>query len=185
MQIAESPFPPPLPRQEASAQAPPPPPFGLAQPLSPVLEPAPEQMQYSPFLGHQYEDLRLQPLPSSPGPRAPALPVHLQQQQQPPPPPPPPPPQAGAAPAPLRFPYQTCELPGAASPEPDYPLPCQYPMDGAAPSGLPAQDCPRSSGLQEATSSYDPLALAEFPGLFDCEMLEAVDPQHGGYVLVN
>ncbi|XP_045338712.1 serine/threonine-protein kinase SIK2 isoform X3 [Leopardus geoffroyi] len=187
MQIAESPFPQPLPRQEASAQAPPPPPFGLAQPLSPVLEPAPEQMQYSPFLGHQYEDLRLQPLPSSPGPRAPALPVHLQQQQQqqPPPPPPPPPPQAGAAPAPLRFPYQTCELPGAASPEPDYPPPCQYPMDGAAQSGLPAQDCPRSSGLQEATSSYDPLALAEFPGLFDCEMLEAVDPQHGGYVLVN
>ncbi|XP_044894206.1 serine/threonine-protein kinase SIK2 isoform X5 [Felis catus] len=187
MQIAESPFPPPpLPRQEASAQAPPPPPFGLAQPLSPVLEPAPEQMQYSPFLGHQYEDLRLQPLPSSPGPRAPALPVHLQQQQQqPPPPPPPPPPQAGAAPAPLRFPYQTCELPGAASPEPDYPPPCQYPMDGAAQSGLAAQDCPRSSGLQEAASSYDPLALAEFPGLFDCEMLEAVDPQHGGYVLVN
>nr|XP_060460647.1 serine/threonine-protein kinase SIK2 isoform X5 [Panthera onca] len=185
MQIAEGPFPPPLPRQEASAQAPPPPPFGLAQPLSPVLEPAPEQMQYSPFLGHQYEDLRLQPLPSSPGPRAPALPVHLQQQQQPPPPPPPPPPQAGAAPAPLRFPYQTCELPGAASPEPDYPPPCQYPMDGAAQSGLAAQDCPRSSGLQEAASSYDPLALAEFPGLFDCEMLEAVDPQHGGYVLVN
>ncbi|XP_040338881.1 serine/threonine-protein kinase SIK2 isoform X2 [Herpailurus yagouaroundi] len=189
MQIAESPFPPPLPRQEASAQAPPPPPFGLAQPLSPVLEPAPEQMQYSPFLGHQYEDLRLQPLPSSPGPRAPALPVHLQQQQQqqqpPPQPPPPPPPQAGAAPAPLRFPYQTCELPGAASPEPDYPPPCQYPMDGAAQSGLAAQDCPRSSGLQEAASSYDPLALAEFPGLFDCEMLEAVDPQHGGYVLVN
>ncbi|XP_058546201.1 serine/threonine-protein kinase SIK2 isoform X3 [Neofelis nebulosa] len=186
MQIAESPFPPPLPRQEASAQAPPPPPFGLAQPLSPVLEPAPEQMQYSPFLGHQYEDLRLQPLPASPGPRAPALPVHLQQQQQPPPPPPPPPPpQAGAAPAPLRFPYQTCELPGAASPEPDYPPPCQYPMDGAAQSGLAAQDCPRSSGLQEAASSYDPLALAEFPGLFDCEMLEAVDPQHGGYVLVN
>ncbi|XP_043435223.1 serine/threonine-protein kinase SIK2 isoform X2 [Prionailurus bengalensis] len=186
MQIAESPFPPPLPRQEASAQAPPPPPFGLAQPLSPVLEPAPEQMQYSPFLGHQYEDLRLQPLPSSPGPRAPALPVHLQQQQQqPPPPPPPPPPQAGAAPTPLRFPYQTSELPGAASPEPDYPPSCQYPMDGAAQSGLAAQDCPRSSGLQEAASSYDPLALAEFPGLFDCEMLEAVDPQHGGYVLVN
>ncbi|XP_047733750.1 serine/threonine-protein kinase SIK2 isoform X3 [Prionailurus viverrinus] len=186
MQIAESPFPPPLPRQEASAQVPPPPPFGLAQPLSPVLEPAPEQMQYSPFLGHQYEDLRLQPLPSSPGPRAPALPVHLQQQQQqPPPPPPPPPPQAGAAPTPLRFPYQTSELPGAASPEPDYPPSCQYPMDGAAQSGLAAQDCPRSSGLQEAASSYDPLALAEFPGLFDCEMLEAVDPQHGGYVLVN
>lgn len=46
-------------------------------------------------------------------------------------------------------------------------------------------DCPRSSGLQEAPSGYDPLALSEFPGLFDCEMLEAVDPQHSGYVLVN
>jgi len=58
-------------------------------------------------------------------------------------------------------------------------------MDGAPQSGLAAQDCPRSSGLQEAPSSYDPLALSEFPGLFDCEMLEAVDPQHSGYVLVN
>ncbi|XP_039085164.1 serine/threonine-protein kinase SIK2 [Hyaena hyaena] len=172
MQIAEGPFPPPLPRQEAAAP-PPPAPFGLAQPLGPVLEPGPERMQFSPFLG-QYEDLRLPPLPSSPGPRAPALP----------PPPPPPPP--GAAPAPLRFPYQTCELPGAASPEPDYAPHCPYPMEGPAPGSLEAQDCPRGgSGLQEAASSYDPLALAEFPGLFDCEMLEAVDPQHGGFVLVN
>uniref|UniRef100_A0A452SJ13 non-specific serine/threonine protein kinase n=1 Tax=Ursus americanus TaxID=9643 RepID=A0A452SJ13_URSAM len=146
MQIAESSYPPsqqlPLPRQETSASSPQPPPFSLPQPLSPVLEPASEQMQYSPFLG-QYQELQLQPLPS------------------------------------------TCELPGSASPEPDYPSPCQYPMDGAPQSGLAAQDCPRSSGLQEAPSSYDPLALAEFPGLFDCEMLEAVDPQHSGYVLVN
>nr|XP_045361790.1 serine/threonine-protein kinase SIK2 [Camelus bactrianus] len=99
---------------------------------------------------------------------------------------PPPPPQSGAAPAPLRFSYQTCELPGAASPESDYPTPCSYPMDGDPQSGrLAAPDCPQSSGLQEAPSSYDPLALPEFPGLFDCEMLEAVDPQHSGYVLVN
>lgn len=59
-------------------------------------------------------------------------------------------------------------------------------MDGTQQGSLATQDCPqRSSGLQEATSSYDPLTLSEFPGLFDCEMLEAVDPQHGGYVLVN
>lgn len=178
MQIAESSYPPPsqqlpLPRQETATPSPQPPPFSLPQPLSPVLEPASEQMQYSPFLS-QYQEMRLQPLPSAPRPRAP-----------PPPPPPPPAQQAGAAPTPLPFSYQTCELSGAASPEPDYPPPCQYPMDGAPQSGLAAQDCPRSSGLQEAPSSYDPLALSEFPGLFDCEMLEAVDPQHSGYVLVN
>ncbi|EPQ01834.1 Serine/threonine-protein kinase SIK2 [Myotis brandtii] len=60
-----------------------------------------------------------------------------------------------------------------------------YPLDGAQQGGVAAPDCPRSSGLQEDPSSYDPLALPEFPGLFDCEMLEAVDPQHSGYVLVN
>ncbi|ELW64243.1 Serine/threonine-protein kinase SIK2 [Tupaia chinensis] len=112
--------------------------------------------------------------------------VTAQLQQQPPPPPPPPPPQQpGAAPASLQFSYQTCELPTAASPAPDYPAPCQYPVDGAQQSGLTGPDCPRSSGLQEAPSSYDPLALSELPGLFDCEMLDAVDPQHNGYVLVN
>ncbi|XP_047547615.1 serine/threonine-protein kinase SIK2 isoform X2 [Lutra lutra] len=190
MQIAESPYPPPgqqlpLPRQDTSTPSPQPPPFSLPQPLSPVLEPASEQMQYSPFVS-QFQEMQLPPLPSAPRPRAPPLAVHLQPPRPPPPPPPPPPPQqAGATPAPLQFSYQTCELPGAASPEPDYPAPCQYPMEGAPQSSLAAQDCPRNSGLQEAPSSYDPLALSEFPGLFDCEMLEAVDPQHGGYVLVN
>lgn len=184
MQIAESSYPQPsqqlpLAHQETPSPSQQPPPFSLAQPLSPVLEPASEQMQYSPFLS-QYQEMQLQPLPSSPGPQA-----HLQQQPPPPPPPPPPPQQSGAAPAPLQFSYQTCELPGTVSPEPDYPAPCQYPVDGAQQSAVAAPDCPRSSGLQEAPSSYDPLALSEFPGLFDCEMLEAVDPQHSGYVLVN
>ncbi|XP_037360615.1 serine/threonine-protein kinase SIK2 isoform X1 [Talpa occidentalis] len=187
MQIAESSYPQPsqqLPPQETPPTAQQPPPFGLTPSLGPVLEPASEQMQFSPFL-RQYQEMQLQPLPSSPGARAPPpLPAHLQ--QPPPPPPPPPPPQpSGAAPAPLQFPYQTCELPGAAPPEPDYSTPCQYPMEGAQQSGMAAPDCPRSSGLQEAPSGYDPLALSEFPGLFDCEMLEAVDPQHSGYVLVN
>nr|XP_012605007.1 serine/threonine-protein kinase SIK2 isoform X2 [Microcebus murinus] len=190
MQIAESSYP--QPSQQlplAHQESPPPsqqaPPFSLTQPLSPVLEPSSEQMQYSPFLS-QYQEMQLQPLPSSPGPRAPP-PLPAQLQQQPPPPPPPPPPQQpGAAPAPLQFSYQTCELPSTTSPTPDYPAPPgQYPVEGAQQSGLAGPDCPRSSGLQEATSSYDPLALSELPGLFDCEMLDAVDPQHNGYVLVN
>lgn len=189
MQIAES-YPQPsqqlpLPHQETPPPTQQPPPFSLTQPLSPVLEPSSEQMQYSPFLS-QYQEMQLQPLPSTPGPRAPPpLPTQLQQQQPPPPPPPPPPQQPGAAPAPLQFSYQTCELPSATSSAPDYPTSCQYPVDGDQQSGLTGPDCPRSSGLQEAPSSYDPLALSELPGLFDCEMLDAVDPQHNGYVLVN
>lgn len=164
MQIAESSYPQatpqlPLSHQETPPPAPPPP-FGLTQPLSPVLEPASEQMQFSPFLG-QYQEMQLQP----------------------PPPPAPQPP--GAAQAPLQFSYQTCELPGPASPEPDYPSPCQYPLDSTPQGGMAEPDCPRSPGLQEDPATYDPLALSEFPGLFDCEMLEAVDPQHSGYVLVN
>uniref|UniRef100_A0A2K6ENY7 non-specific serine/threonine protein kinase n=1 Tax=Propithecus coquereli TaxID=379532 RepID=A0A2K6ENY7_PROCO len=189
MQIAESSYPQPsqqlpLARQESPPPSQQAPPFSLTQPLSPVLEPSSEQMQYSPFLS-QYQEMQLQPLPSTPGPRAPP-PLPAQLQQQPPPPPPPPPPQQpGAAPAPLQFSYQTCELPSAASSAPDYPAPGQYPVEGAQLSGLAGPDCPRSSGLQEATSSYDPLALSELPGLFDCEMLDAVDPQHSGCVLVN
>ncbi|KAM6171986.1 serine/threonine-protein kinase SIK2 isoform 1-T1 [Erethizon dorsatum] len=184
MQIAESSYPPPsqqlpLPHQETPPSSQQPPPFSLTQPLSPVLEPSSEQMQYSPFLS-QYEEMQLQPLPSTPSPRAPP-PLPTQLQQQPPPPPPPPPPQQpGAAPAPLQFSYQTCELPSATSSAPDYPAPCQYPVDGAQQSNLTGPDCPRSSGLQEAPSNYDPLALSELPGLFDCEMLDAVDPQHNG-----
>ncbi|XDB58187.1 PREDICTED: serine/threonine-protein kinase SIK2 [Capra hircus] len=170
MQIAESSYPQPLPHQETPPPSQPPPPFSLTQPLSPVLEPASEHMPFSPFLS-PYPEMRLQPLPASPG-------AHGS------PPPPPPPPQSGGTPAPLQF-YQTCELPGAGSPEPEHPTPGQYPADGTPQSSMEGPDCPRSSGLQEAPSGYDPLALSEFPGLFDCEMLEAVDPQHSGYVLVN
>ncbi|XP_021566181.1 serine/threonine-protein kinase SIK2, partial [Carlito syrichta] len=48
----------------------------------------------------------------------------------------------------------------------------------------PPRESPGSSGRPEA-AGFDPLALPELPGLFDCEMLDAVDPQHNGYVLVN
>ncbi|ERE77078.1 serine/threonine-protein kinase SIK2-like protein [Cricetulus griseus] len=183
MQIAESSYPRPsqqlaLPHQETPPPSQQSPPFSLTQPLSPVLEPSSEQMQFSPFLS-QYPEMQLQPLPSTPSPRAPH-PLPSQLQQPPPPPPPPPPQQPGAAPAPLQFSYQTCELPSTTSSAPDYPAPCHYPVDGAQQSSLTGADCSRSSGLQEAPSSYDPLALSELPGLFDCEMLEAVDPQHNG-----
>lgn len=186
MQIAESSYPQPspqLPLAHPETPQPSQPPFALTQPLSPVLEPTSEQMQFSTFLS-QYQKMQLPPLPSSPGHRAPPLPTHL----QPPPPPPPPPPQPqqpGAASAPLQFPYQTCELPGAAASEPDYATPCQFPMDEAPQSGMAPAEGPQSSGLQDTPSTYDSLPLSEFPGLFDCEMLEAVDPQHNGYVLVN
>ncbi|XP_038179395.1 serine/threonine-protein kinase SIK2 isoform X3 [Arvicola amphibius] len=183
MQIAESSYPRSnqqlaLPHQETSPPSQQPPPFSLTQPLSPVLEPSSEQMQFNPFLS-QYPEMQLQPLPSTPSPRAPH-PLPSQLQQPPPPPPPPPPQQPGAAPAPLQFSYQTCELPSTTSSAPDYPAPCHYPVDGAQQSNLTGADCPRNSGLQETPSSYDPLALSELPGLFDCEMLEAVDPQHNG-----
>ncbi|XP_036598996.1 serine/threonine-protein kinase SIK2 isoform X1 [Trichosurus vulpecula] len=184
MQIAENSYPRPnqqlpLPHQEQLSnplpQPPQPPQFGLAQSLSPVLEPSSEQMQYDPFLS-QYRKLQLQPLPSSQVPSSPP-PLSSQLQQQPPQPP--------AAPPPLPFSYQTRELSGAAPPEPDYPPHCQYSMDPAQQSNVALPDCPRSSGPTESPSSYDPLALSELPGLFDCEMMEAVDPQPSGYVLVN
>ncbi|KAL2295778.1 hypothetical protein Nmel_017299, partial [Mimus melanotis] len=68
------------------------------------------------------------------------------------------------------FPFQTRELPRAEQ--------CQLPQ---GPAALP--DSQGSSA--EAQPSYDSLPLPQLPGLFDCEMMEAVDPQHGGYVLVN
>uniref|UniRef100_G3WNI4 non-specific serine/threonine protein kinase n=1 Tax=Sarcophilus harrisii TaxID=9305 RepID=G3WNI4_SARHA len=184
MQIAENSYPRPnqqlpLPHQEQLSSPPPQPPqppqFSLAQSLSPVLEPSSEQMQYDPFLS-QYRKLQLQPLPSSQVPNSPP-PLSSPLQQQPPQPP--------AAPPPLAFSYQTRELSGAAPPEPDYPTPCQYSMDPAQQSNVAPPDSPRSSGPREPPSSYDPLALSELPGLFDCEMMEAVDPQPSGYVLVN
>ncbi|XP_074160391.1 serine/threonine-protein kinase SIK2 isoform X2 [Sminthopsis crassicaudata] len=184
MQIAENSYPRPnqqlpLPHQEQLSSPPPQPPqqpqFSLAQSLSPVLEPSSEQMQYDPFLS-QYHKLQLQPLPSSQVPSSPP-PLSSPLQQQPPQPP--------AAPPPLAFSYQTRELSGAAPPEPDYPTPCQYSMDPAQQSNVAPPDSPRSSGPRESPSSYDPLTLSELPGLFDCEMMEAVDPQPSGYVLVN
>ncbi|XP_008635240.1 PREDICTED: serine/threonine-protein kinase SIK2 [Corvus brachyrhynchos] len=77
--------------------------------------------------------------------------------------------------SPLQFPYQTCEVPAVPSAEQ-----CHLPQSSGA-----VPESQSSSASAEAQPSYDPLALSELPGLFDCEMMEAVDPQHGGYVLVN
>uniref|UniRef100_A0A8D0L788 non-specific serine/threonine protein kinase n=1 Tax=Sphenodon punctatus TaxID=8508 RepID=A0A8D0L788_SPHPU len=176
MQIAESSYPRssqlPLSCQE---DQPPPPPaqFSLAQPLSPVMEPSSEQMQYDPFLS-QYQKLQLQPSPPSQILSSPRLPpqIHV---------PPPPPPQ------PLPYPYQPCELPGISSSlEPDFPSQCQYSMDPIAQqSSVALPDDQGSSASHEPQSNYETLGLSELPGLFDCEMMETVDPQPSGYVLVN
>ncbi|KYO35715.1 serine/threonine-protein kinase SIK2 [Alligator mississippiensis] len=169
MQIAESSYPRssqlPLPCQEEQQQ---PPQFGLQQPLSPVMEPSSEQMQYDPFLS-QYQKLQLEQLPPSPMPSSPRLqsPIQVQQPQS------------------LQYAYQTCELPGVTSSEPDYSNQCQYSMDPAQQSSVALPDTQRSSASHESQSSYEALALSELPGLFDCEMMETVDPQHSGYVLVN
>ncbi|NXX48589.1 SIK2 kinase, partial [Tricholaema leucomelas] len=141
--------------------------FSLQQPLSPVLEPSSEQMQYDPFLS-QYQKVQLDPLPPSPIASSSRLSAPVQVQQ---------PPQS--------YPYQTCELPVVTSPEPDYPEQCQYSMDPAQQSSVALPDSQSSSAAPEAQSNYDALTLSELPGLFDCEMMETVDPQHSGYVLVN
>ncbi|KFO86208.1 Serine/threonine-protein kinase SIK2, partial [Buceros rhinoceros silvestris] len=172
MQIAESSYPRssqlPLPCQEEQQQQQSTP-FSLQQPLSPVMEPSSEQMQYDPFLS-QYQKVQLDPLPPSQITNSSHLSSPVQVQQ---------PPQS------LQYSYQTCELPIVTSSEPDYPDQCQYSMDPAQQSSVALPDSQSSSASPESQSNYDALTLSELPGLFDCEMMETVDPQHSGYVLVN
>ncbi|XP_032084703.1 serine/threonine-protein kinase SIK2 isoform X1 [Thamnophis elegans] len=147
-------------------EEPPPPPlppsqFSLVPPLSPVMEPpSAEDMQYGPFLS-QYQKLQLdlQPPPALHGsPQAPS-------QQQ--------------------YPYPTCEGPLGLSPDLDYAGQPQFPLDPSQQSGVAMTNVQGGSEPPGPQSSYDPLNLAQLPGLLDCEMMETVDPQHGGYVLVN
>ncbi|XP_051494336.1 serine/threonine-protein kinase SIK2 isoform X2 [Apus apus] len=173
MQIAESSYPRstqlPLPCQEEQQQQPAAQ-FSLQQPLSPVLEPSSEHMQYDPFLS-PYQKVQLDPLPPSPITSSSRLSPPVQVQQ---------PPQS------LQYSYQTCELPVVTSSEPDYPDQCQYSMDPAQQSSVALPESQSSSAPPpDSQSSYDTLTLSELPGLFDCEMMETVDPQHSGYVLVN
>lgn len=143
--------------------------FSLQQALSPVMEPSSEQMQYNLFLSH-YQKVQLEPPPPSPITSSSQLssPIQVQQPAQS-----------------LQYSYQTCELPVVTSSEPDYPDQCQYSMDPAQQSGVALPDSQGSLTAHEPQSNYDALALSELPGLFDCEMMETVDPQHSGYVLVN
>ncbi|KFW93931.1 Serine/threonine-protein kinase SIK2, partial [Phalacrocorax carbo] len=143
--------------------------FSLQQPLSPVMEPSSEQMQYDAFLS-QYQKVQLDPLPSSQLTSSSRLSSPVQVQQ---------PPQS------LQYSYQTCELPVVTSSEPDYPDQCQYSTDPAQQTSVALPDSQGSSASHESQSNYDALTLSELPGLFDCEMMETVDPQHSGYVLVN
>uniref|UniRef100_A0A8C5WPH7 non-specific serine/threonine protein kinase n=1 Tax=Laticauda laticaudata TaxID=8630 RepID=A0A8C5WPH7_LATLA len=171
MQIAESTYSRsnqlPLPCHEESSPPPPPPlpppppQFSLVQPLSPVMEPpSAEDMQYDPFLS-QYQKLQLSPQPPPALHGSPQVPP-----QQP-------------------YPYQTCEGPLGLSPELDYASQPPYPLDPTQQSGVAMTNVQRGSELPGSQSSYDTLNLAQLPGLLDCEMMETVDPQHGGYVLVN
>ncbi|KAM6234475.1 serine/threonine-protein kinase SIK2 isoform 2-T2 [Spheniscus humboldti] len=173
MQIAESSYPRssqlPLSCREEQQQQQQSTQFSLQQPLSPVMEPSSEQMQYDPFLS-QYQKVQLDPLPPSQITSSSRLSSPVQVQQ---------PPQS------LPYSYQTCELPVVTSSEPDYPDQCQYSMDPAQQSSVALPDSQSSSASHESQSNYDALTLSELPGLFDCEMMETVDPQHSGYVLVN
>ncbi|XP_048824244.1 serine/threonine-protein kinase SIK2 isoform X1 [Lagopus muta] len=143
--------------------------FSLQQTLSPVMEPSSEQIQYDLFLSH-YQKVQLEPPPPSLLTSSSRLSSPIQVQQ---------PPQS------LQYSYQTCELPVVTSSEPDYPDQCQYSMDPAEQSSVALPDSQGSLAAQEPQSNYDALTLSELPGLFDCEMMETVDPQHSGYVLVN
>ncbi|KAK2532774.1 Sik2 [Columba guinea] len=118
----------------------------------------------------QYQKVQLDPLPPSRITSSSRLSPPVQVQQ---------PPQS------LQYSYQTCELPVVSSSEPDYPDQCQYSMDPAQQSSVALPDSQSSSVSHESQSNYDALTLSELPGLFDCEMMETVDPQHSGYVLVN
>ncbi|XP_044312224.1 serine/threonine-protein kinase SIK2 [Varanus komodoensis] len=171
MQIAEGAFPGPsrlpLPCPEEPPPPAPAPQFGLAPPLSPVMEPSAEQMQLDPFLG-QYQKLPLD-RPSPP-------PIHGPPQLPPQPPVQPPPPP---------YPYRSGELPAGAPPEPERVCQGPYGLEPAPPGGGTGSPQHRGSDSPGPQPSYEALGLAELPGLFDCEMMETVDPQHGGYVLVN
>ncbi|XP_039206517.1 serine/threonine-protein kinase SIK2 isoform X2 [Crotalus tigris] len=167
MQIAESTYSRsgqlPLPCHEDPP--PPPPQFSLVQALSPVMEPpSAEDMQYDPFLS-QYQKLHLdhQPPPALHGSSQVPLPAPSQPQ----------------------YSYQTCEELLGLSPDLNYAGQPQYPLDPGQQSGVAVGSVQRASGPPGSQSSYDTLNLAQLPGLLDCEMMETVDPQHGGYVLVN
>lgn len=172
MQIAENTYPRstqqlPLSHQDAQQQAGQ---FSLSQPLSPVMEPTADDMQYDPYLS-QYHNLQLQSQQIQNHPQSNqahlAPPSHLQPQS-------------------LTYSYQSCEMSGAPVSEHEYDTQCQYPMNQAHHSDKTLlADGQTGSVTQEPQTAYETLAPSELPQIFDCEMMETVDSQHSGYVLVN
>ncbi|XP_053307365.1 serine/threonine-protein kinase SIK2 [Spea bombifrons] len=135
--------------------------FSLSQPLSPVIEPASDEMQYDPFLSqyHKLHSQQMQHLAQPSLPQA-AAPMQVQQPS-------------------LQYPYQTGELPGVLSHETEYTSQCQYSMNPTHHGGIAMHE---NQGANDPQAPYETLTLNE---PFDCEMMETVDSQHSGYVLVN
>ncbi|XP_073513237.1 serine/threonine-protein kinase SIK2 [Phyllobates terribilis] len=165
MQIAENTYPLqgqqlPLSHQESVQQNQ----FSLSQPLSPVLEPASDEMQYDPFLS-QYHNLHSQQMQHMVQNSQPQIlsQVHVPQ-------------------PPLQYAYQTCDLQGVPGHESEYTNQCQYSIDTCQQSSLALHETQGSPPGLDPQTSYKTLNLNE---PYDCEMMETVDSQHSGYVLVN
>ncbi|XP_073458523.1 serine/threonine-protein kinase SIK2 [Aquarana catesbeiana] len=165
MQIAENTYPMqgqqlPLSHQETTQQNQ----FSFSQPLSPVLEPASDEIQYDPFLS-QYHKLHSQQMQHiiQPSQQQVITQIHIQQPI-------------------LQYGYQTCELPPVSRQEPEYTNQCQYSITSAQQGNMALDENQGSPTGHDPQSSYETLTLNE---PFDCEMMETVDSQHGGYVLVN
>ncbi|XP_042199789.1 serine/threonine-protein kinase SIK2 [Callorhinchus milii] len=138
--------------------------------LSPVMQPS-IHMQCDTFLNPHYKLQLPQPLVPLQTPIVPPLQsqIHLDQ----------PPPHA------LQYSYQPCDMMGS---QPGYPAQCQYSGAGSPQEGsLALSDLqpPGAASPSDLQPNYKGIAIPELPGLFDCEMMETVDSQHGGYVLVN
>ncbi|OCT70442.1 serine/threonine-protein kinase SIK2 [Xenopus laevis] len=164
MQIAETSYPMqtpqlPLSHQDPVQQTQ----FGLSQPLSPVMEPASDEMQYDPFLS-QYHKLHSQQMQNLVQPSQPQVTAQMSVQQPS-----------------LQYAYQTCELSGVPSHEPEYTNQCQYSMNSTQQGVMTLPENQSNLAGPGPQSSYETLALGE---PCDCEMMETVD-SHSGYVLVN
>ncbi|KAG8434488.1 hypothetical protein GDO86_012749 [Hymenochirus boettgeri] len=164
MQIAETTYPMqtqqlPLTHQDTVQQTQ----YSMSQPLSPVLEPASDEMQYDPFLS-QYHKLHSQQMQNLVQPNQPHVSVQIPVQQ-----------------SSIPYNYQTCDVPVVTTHEPEYPNQCQYSMNITQQSVMTHENQGNTSGHNPQTS-YETLVLNE---PFDCEMMETVDSQHNGYVLVN
>uniref|UniRef100_A0A8C5MRZ3 non-specific serine/threonine protein kinase n=1 Tax=Leptobrachium leishanense TaxID=445787 RepID=A0A8C5MRZ3_9ANUR len=165
MQIAETTYPmqgQPLsmPHQETVQQTQ----FSLSQPLSPVMEPASDEMQYDPFLS-QYHKLQSQQMLHM------AQPSQAQVASQ----------MHGQQPPSLQY-YQTCELQDVPPHKLEYTSQCQYTMNPTQHAGITMHNNQGNPMAHDPQSAYETLNISE---PFDCEMMETVDSQHSGYVLVN